>query len=139
MGDDELRGLVLDAIYQRRRDGLINFDSLTFPPLVLAKDRERILSQLEDDNLIERTFRPLSGLGRGRITARGTRVREGKELSLLAIQLVAIHQAGTGNIQNVSVATEHSPASQNVSVAPKSSLMGVLKKNWTAVWGWIAG
>ena len=78
MGDDELRGLVLDAIYQRRRDGLINFDSLTFPPLVLARDRERILSQLEDDNLIERTFRPLSGLGRGRITARGTRVREGK-------------------------------------------------------------
>jgi hypothetical protein len=42
MGDDELRGLVLDAIYQRRRDGLINFDSLTFPPLVLARDRERI-------------------------------------------------------------------------------------------------
>jgi hypothetical protein len=66
MGDDELRGLVLDAIYQRRRDGLINFDSLTFPPLVLARDRERILSQLEDNNLIERTFRPLSGLGKQR-------------------------------------------------------------------------
>jgi hypothetical protein len=136
MDDSELRGLVLNAIYQRRGDGrLIDFDALKLSS-VPPKDVERILSQLEEDGLIERTFRPLSGFGNGRITARGTGVIEGKESSSLAIQLV-VRQSGAGNIQKVNVAAGQSQA--GLTAAPRSSFLGALKEIWNAIWTWITG
>jgi len=90
------------------------------------------LKMLEKKGLIERPFRPLSGLGKGRITAYGIDVVEKTTSPPLSILFQQQHikvqdssdvQIATGNMQNVSdiekmnTAIDHSQASQD---APKS-------------------
>jgi hypothetical protein len=106
---------------------------------------ESIVRQLEKKGLIERPFRTLSGLGKGRITAYGIDVVEkttSPPLSILFQQHITVQdssdvQIGTGNMQNVSDikkmnnAIDHWQASQD---APKSfferskSVMRILRK-----------
>ena len=89
---------------------------------------ESIVRQLEKKGLIERPLRPLSGLGKGRITVYGIEVVEGTTsppLSILFQQHITVQdssdvQIGTGNnTQNVSdikkmnTAIDHSQASQD--------------------------
>jgi hypothetical protein len=108
---------------------------------------ESIVRQLEKKGLIERPFRPRSGVGKGRITAYGIEVVEETTSPPLSILFQQQHikvqdssdvQIATGNMQNVSdskkmnTAIDHSQASQD---APKSFferisklVMRILKK-----------
>ena len=147
MRDNELRGIVLEALYDQRRTDLVSFDQEFGQLPVPDGATESILRQLEKKGLINRPFKPLVGLGNGRITVYGIEVVEGKTsppLSILfhqhniTIEGSSDVQIGTGNIQNVSdikklnSATDHSQASQD---APKSLfewisklVMDILKK-----------
>jgi len=133
MRDNELRGIILEALYNQRRKDLVDFETelgkLPLPDGAL----ESIVRQLEKKGLIERPFRPLSGLGKGRITAYGIEVVEettSPPLSILFQHHITVQdssdvQIGTANMQNVSdikkmnTAIDHSQASQN---APKPFL-----------------
>jgi hypothetical protein len=107
MRDSELRGLILEALYNQRRKDLLNLDQeLGGPPLPHGAT-ESILRQLVKKGLIERPLQPLSGLGSGRITAYGIDVVQGTTrppLSILFHQRITVQdvQVGEGNIQNVS-------------------------------------
>jgi hypothetical protein len=117
MRDSELRGVILEALYNQRRKDLVNLDQeLGGPPLPHAAT-ESILRQLVNKGLIERPLQPLSGLGSGRITAYGIDVVQGTTrppLSILFHQRIKVQdvQVGEGNIQKVS---DTKPDIQNVS------------------------
>jgi hypothetical protein len=145
MSDMELRGIVLQALYNQRRKNLVKFDKELKKLPVPDGAMESILRQLEENRLIERTFQPLVGLGNGRITGYGIKVVEGTTISPLSIvfQPITVQgssnvQIGTGNVQNASdveklnIAIDHSQASKD---APESIferisklVIGVLKK-----------
>ena len=109
MRDNELRGIILEALYNQRRRDLVDFETelgkLTLPDGAM----ESIVRQLEKKGLIERPFRPLSGLGMGRITAYGIDVVEkttSPPLSIFFQQHIKVQdssdvQIGTSNMQNV--------------------------------------
>jgi hypothetical protein len=121
MQGKELRGIVLEALYNQRRTDLVSFDKELGNLLVPDGALEGILRQLEKKDLIERPFKPLSGLGNGRITAHGIDVVEGTAsppFSILfhqhitTVQRSSDVQFGSGNIQNISdvknIAIDHS-------------------------------
>jgi len=62
MQGKELRGIVLEALYNQRRTDLVSFDKELGNLLVPDGALEGILRQLEKKDLIERPFKPLSGL-----------------------------------------------------------------------------
>jgi hypothetical protein len=102
---------------------------------------ESILRQLEKKGLIERPFRPLSGLGNGRITQEGIEVIEGKRSPPVSILFQHVNsQTDTDNIQKVStklnVTIDHSQASQGKPKSPfgwiSKWVMDMLEK-----FGWI--
>ena len=107
MRDSELRGLILEALYNQRRKDLVNLDDeLGGPPLPHGAT-ESILRQLVKKGLIERPIQPLNGLGNARITACGIDVVQGTTgppLSILLHQRITVQdvQVGEGNIQNFS-------------------------------------
>ena len=131
MRDNELRGIILEALYNQRRRDLVDFETELGKPPLPDGAMGSIVRQLEKKGLIERPLKPLSGLGKGRITAYGINVVEKKTsppLSILFQQHIMVQdssdvQIGTGNMQNVSdikkmnTAIDHSQASQD---APKS-------------------
>jgi hypothetical protein len=131
MRDNELRGIILETLYNQRRRNLVDFETELGKLPLPDGAMESIVRQLEKKGLIERPFRPLSGLGKGRITAYGIDVVEkttSPPLSILFQQHITVQDAsdvqiGTGNMQNVSdvkkmnTAIDHSQASQD---APKS-------------------
>jgi hypothetical protein len=146
MRDNELRGIILEALYNQRRRDLVDFETELGKLPLPDGAMESIVRQLEKKGLIERPFRPRSGVGKGRITAYGIDVVEkttSPPLSILFQQHIRVQdssdvQIGTGNMQNVSDikkmnnAIDHSQASQD---APKSfferisnSVMRILKK-----------
>jgi DNA-binding PadR family transcriptional regulator len=127
MRDSELRGLILEALYNQRRKDLVILDQELGELPVSHGATESILRQLVKKGLLERPVQPLSGLGTGRITAYGIDVVQGTTsppLSILLHQRITVQdeQLGQGNIQNVSdtklnVPMDHSEASQD---KPKS-------------------
>jgi hypothetical protein len=137
MRDNELRGIILEALYNQRGRDLVDFET-ELGKLPLPDGAESIVRQLEKKGLIERPFRPLNGLGKGRITAYGMDVVEkttSPPLSILFQQHIEVQdssdvQIGTGNMQNLSdikkmnTAVDHSQASQD---APKSFVERISK------------
>src|SRR6202048_113170 len=146
MRDSELRGFILDALYDQRRKGLVNLDQELGGLPVARGATESILRQLVKKVLVERPIQPLNGLGTGRITAYGIDVVQGKTsppLSILLQQRITVQdeQVGEGNIQNVSytklnVPMDHPEVSQD---KPKSSF-GRIRKWWKYLverFGWV--
>jgi hypothetical protein len=134
MRDNELRGLILEALYNQRRKDLVNLDQELGALPVPHSATESILRQLVKKGLIERPLQPLSGLGSGRITAYGIDVVQGtttQPLSILLHQRITVQdvQVGEGNIQHFSdtkldVPMDHSEAIQD---KPKSSFERISK------------
>jgi hypothetical protein len=123
MRDSELRGLILEALYNQRRKDLVNLDQELGELPVPQGATESILRQLVKKGLLERPIQPLNGLGTGRITAYGIDVVQGTTsppLSILLHQRITVKdvQVGEGNISNISdtkldVPMDHSEASHN--------------------------
>jgi hypothetical protein len=155
MRDSELRGLILEALYNQRRKDLVNLDQELGALPVSHGATESILRQLVKKGLIERPIQPLNGLGTGRITAYGIDVVQGTTsppLSILFHQRITVQdvQVGEGNIQNFSdtkldiqnvsdttldVPTDHSEASHD---KPESSFERISKwwKHIMEKFGW---
>src|SRR4051812_36546493 len=62
MRDKELRGIILEALYKHRRRAHVDFET----EIGKLPAMESIVRQLEKKGLVERTFKPFSGLGMGR-------------------------------------------------------------------------
>ena len=93
MRDSELRGIILEALFNQRGKDLVNLDQefggLPVPPGAT----ESILRQLVKKGLVERPIQPLNGLGTGRMAACGIDVVHGRinpPLSILLQQRVTI-------------------------------------------------
>jgi hypothetical protein len=103
MRDNELRGLILEALYNQRRKDLVNLDQELGALPVPHGATESILRQLVKKGLVERPIQSLNGLGNARITACGIDVVQGTTRPPLSILLtVQDVQVGEGNIQNFS-------------------------------------
>ena len=107
MRDSELRGLILEALYNQRRKNLVNLDQELGGLPVPHSATESILRQLVKKGLVERPIQSLNGLGNARITAYGIDVVQGTTrppLSILLHQRITAQdvQVGEGNIQNFS-------------------------------------
>ena len=76
MRDSELRGIILEALYNQRRRDLVEFETELGKLSLPGGSVESILRQLEKRGLIERSLRSVSGLGKGRITAYGIELVE---------------------------------------------------------------
>ena len=145
MRDSELRGLILEALYNQRRNDLVNLDQELGALPAPRGATESIVRQLVKKGLVERPIQPLSGLGTGRITAYGIDVVQGTTrppLSILLHQRITVQdvQVGEGN-QNVSdtkldVPMDQSEASHD---KPKSSLKRISKwwKHMMEKFGWV--
>jgi len=82
MRDSELRGIILEALYNQRGRDLVDFETEIGKLPLPDGAMESIVRQLEKKGLVERPFRPLSGLGKGRITVYGVEVVEGTTVHL---------------------------------------------------------
>ena len=145
MRDSELRGLILEALYNQRRKDLVNLDQEVGELPLPHGGTESILRQLVKKGLVERPVQPLNGLGNARITAYGIDVVQGTTsppVSILLHQRITVQdvQVGEGNIQNISdtklnVPMDHSEASQD---KPKSSFERISKwwKHMMEKFGW---
>jgi hypothetical protein len=149
MRDSELRGLILEALYNQRRKDLVNLDQEVGGPPLPHGATESILRQLVKKGLVERPIQPLNRLGNARITAYGIDVVQettSPPVSIVLHQRITVQdiQVGAGNIQNFSdtkldtqnvsdtkldVPTDHSEASDD---KPKSSF-GWISKWWKHV------
>jgi hypothetical protein len=156
MRDSEVRGLILEALYNQRRKDLVNLDDEVRRPPLPHGASESILRQLVKKGLVERPIQPLNGLGNARITAYGIDVVQGTTrppLSILLHQRITVQdvQVGVGNIQNFSdtkldiqnvsdttldVPIDHSEASHD---KPKSSFERISKwwKHIMEKFGWV--
>jgi hypothetical protein len=144
MRDSELRGLILEALYNQHRKDLVNLDQELGGLPVPHSATESILRQLVKKGLVERPIQSLNGLGNARITAYGIDVVEGTTSPPVSIVLhqrtVQDVQVGEGN-QNVSDTTldvpmDHSEASHD---KPKSSFERISKwwKHMMEKFGWV--
>jgi hypothetical protein len=107
MRDNDLRGLILEALYNQRRKDLVNLDDEVGGLPVPHSATESILRQLVKKGLVERPIQSLNGLGNARITAYGIDVVEGTTsppVSIVLHQRITVQdgQVGEGNIQNFS-------------------------------------
>ncbi len=144
MKDSELRGLVLRALYDRRKQNLVSFKNLV--PNVPDMEVSRILRQLEDSGLITWGFKDIgTGLGSGQITSYGTEIIEGEAAPPIAITMIDNSikvtdssgvQIGQGNVQNVTldieklmVAIDHSNVSEAEKTEAKSLLRSALENS----------
>ena len=134
MRDSELRGIILEALYNQRGKDLVSLDQQLSRLPVSHGATESILRQLVKKRLIERPLQSLSGLGNARISAYGIDVVQGTTsppLSILFRQHITVQnvQDDKGNKQNVSdtklnVPMVDSETSQN---KPKSSFERISK------------
>jgi hypothetical protein len=157
MRDSELRGLILEALYNQRRKDLVNLDQELGALPVPHGATESILRQLVKKGLLERPVQPLSGLGTCRITSYGIDVVQGTTsppLSILLQQRITVQDVPEGNVKNVSntklnvdiqnvsdtildVPMDHSEASHD---RPKSSFFERISKWWKHImekFGWV--
>src|ERR1700730_12015506 len=107
MRDSELRGLILEALYNQGRKDLVNLDQEVGGLPLPHGGTESILRQLVKKGLVERPVQPLNGLGNARITAYGIDIVQGTTsppVSILLHQRITVQdvQVGEGNIQNFS-------------------------------------
>ena len=132
MRDNDLRGLILEALYNQRRKDLVNLDDDLGGLPVPQSATESILRQLVKKGLVERPIQSLNGLGNARITAYGIDVVEGTTSPPVSIVLhqrtVQDVQVGEGN-QNVSDTTLDVPMDQSEAShdKPKSSFERIRK------------
>src|ERR1700738_3510241 len=134
MRDSELRGVILEALYNQRRKDLVNLDDEVGGSPLPHGATESILRQLVKKGLVERPIQPLNGLGNARITAYGIDVVQGTSsppVSIVLHQRITVQdvQVGEGNIQNFSdtkldCPIDHSEASHD---KPKSSFERISK------------
>jgi hypothetical protein len=82
MRDSELRGLILEALYNQRREDLVNLDQEVGGLPVPHSATESILRQLVKKGLVEHPIQSLNGLGNARITAYGIDVVQGFDPSV---------------------------------------------------------
>lgn len=107
MKDSELRGLMLQQFYDRRRDGFIgyktgNIPAIEFPPGVDEQDALRTCAQLGENGLIKwqnHVSHGIHNFGAGQITARGVSVIEDGARPPIEIRIDRSH-----NVQNVHIA-----------------------------------
>src|ERR1700730_8281972 len=107
MRDSELRGVILEALYNQHRKDMVNLDQELGGLPVPHGSTESILRQLVKKGLVERPIQSLNGLGNARITAYGIDVAQGTTrppLSILLHQRITVQdaQGGKRNIQNFS-------------------------------------
>ncbi|MGD0827959.1 MAG: hypothetical protein ABSA09_07710 [Desulfobaccales bacterium] len=57
MKDNELRGVILEKFYEKRREGIIRPNPVDFNPPIPPQDLYRICEQLDQHDLIE--FKPV--------------------------------------------------------------------------------
>ena len=130
MRDSELRGIILETLYNQRRGDLVSLDQELGGLRVPNGATESIIRQLEKKGLIERPFKASSGLGNGRITQDGIDVIEGKRsppLSILFQNITILKsQSGTGNI--------HKLSDTKLNVGIDHSLLGQGKQKSAFVW-----
>jgi hypothetical protein len=62
MRDSELRGIILEALYNQRRRDLVDFETELGKLSLPGGAVESLLRQLEKRGLIERSLRSVSGL-----------------------------------------------------------------------------
>ena len=144
MRDNELRGLILEALYNQRRNDLVNLDQELGALPVPHSATESILRQLVKKGLVERPIQSLNGLGNARITAYGIDVVQGTStppLSILLRERITVQDVRERNIQNVSDTTldvpmDHSKASHD---KPKPSFERISKwwKHMIEKFGWV--
>jgi hypothetical protein len=154
MRDSELRGVILEALYNQRRKDLVNLDQEVGGLPLPHGGTESILRQLVKKGLIERPIQSLNGLGNARITAYGIDVVQGTTrppVSIVLQQRITVQDVREGNIQNVSdtkldiqnvsdttldVPMDHSEASHD---KPKSSFERISKwwKHMMEKFGWV--
>ena len=154
MRDSELRGLILEALYNQRRKDLVNLDQEVGGLPLPHGGTESILRQLVKKGLIERPIQSLNGLGNARITAYGIDVVQGTTrppVSIVLQQRITVQDVREGNIQNFSdtkldiqngsdttldVPIDHWEASHD---KPKSSFEWISKwwKHMMEKFGWV--
>jgi RIP homotypic interaction motif len=147
MKDNEIRGIVLRAYYDRRRDGEFQWyeNDLKNLPKIDRVDLFRACDQLAEHGLINwNPIRLRSGTitGAGKITALGVDVIEGHSHppdSITLDQSISIHgssnvQVGSHNVQDISIqieklvsAIDHSSASDEEKAEAKSRLKKFLE------------
>jgi len=147
MTDNELRGIVLEKLYELRDQGPIVLSAIDFGSDVDTAEAARVCNQLAQHDLI--CWRPAKDErgrvfdGAAEISADGVDVKEGKIKSTISINLdysqhvsvvASPHtQVGNGNVQRVSISVEiekiisaidHSTASE----AEKREAKSLLKR-----------
>lgn len=146
MKDTELRGIVLQTFYNKRREGwLIVPNGVEFSSLDDPSDVPRICDQLNEHGLIEWAGQPneigITSCGSGKISAHGVDVIEGQRTSAISITLnQGTHTHNTGGVQivnstihgNVDLgklisAIDHSQASEAEKKEAKSLLAKLLE------------
>jgi hypothetical protein len=144
MRDSELRGMILERLYNQRHRELVDFETELGDMSLPDGAMQSIVRQLEKKGLIERPSRPKKGLAQGRITTYGVDVVEqtrSPPMSILLKQPVAVQipsdvQSRTHNTQNtdglnqVAIAAHHSKTTQNTdkSLTWTRKLIGMLNK-----------
>jgi len=148
MTDNQLRGVVLQKYYNRRREGFFQWKTEDFQDVreeFDAVDLFRVCDQLGEHNLIE--WKSAQGPqgetigGFGRISAFGVDVVEGHAKAPISITLdqsrhITVHsssnvQIGNANVQDVSIEIEKVIAAINSSPASdseKAEAKSLLKK-----------
>lgn len=120
MKDNEMRGVILQKYYDRRRDGFIKLNESDFDNKLTKEDICHISKQLDEHGLIE--WKSIGEIGRGnfsgrgRITASGINVIEkGPETSPIEIKIDNSQynitessnvQIGNKNVQDVTIPEE---------------------------------
>src|SRR4051812_38749244 len=114
MNDEELRGTVLKIMFDLRHQDHVNYDEALKLPDIPDNVLRSILRQVEEEALIETIFRPVGGLGIGKIRKYGIDVVTGKATSpvpLIIDHSITIHSSsnvviGNNNLQGVSLDIE---------------------------------
>jgi len=118
MTDNELRGIILQKFYERRREGNVIPKPKDFDPPIPPEDLYRICEQLGDHSLLDWKKQVISGVpyfGIGKISAYGVDIIENNEkppIGISFVQNISVSnshaiQIGNGNIQNFSFVIEN--------------------------------
>lgn len=140
MKDTEIRGIVLQAFYDRRQGGPIPWDGRNIPSNLNSADFYRVAEQLSQKGLLDWNGCG-DGMGKvvagmGEISAEGVDVIEGSAQSPISItfdhrQTVTIHGSNNiiGNNNNLSLEMVNSEISQsNFSDAEKAEAKSLWQK-----------
>ena len=148
MKDNEIRGLLLQRYYDRRRDGMVQLEDADFGGRLSDEDIAHVSVQLLEHGLVN--GQKLEGMSEGliavmaRITAHGVDVVEGTAKSPIAIHLIQDRSIkisdshgvviGDSNTQTVNLqigkifeAIDRSSVSESEKIQAKSKFVELLK------------